>query len=183
MDTNKAAYWIALGVLALGLNSEYKHGSFVTMHRVADRAESALCRISSHVEQTVAVARVLASRDRFEVGNLLASASGGESTRDRAELLREQAQEEADLFRERVKENVQRQVDDQIRAQVDVIRAQAEMRRAEIEQIRARSQSEFGFARTVNRRVIVVCPKTGTRIAVDAEPEIAGVSESAEDEF
>jgi len=26
MDTNKAAYWIALGVLALGLNNEYRQG-------------------------------------------------------------------------------------------------------------------------------------------------------------
>ena len=38
MNTNKAAYWIALGVLALGLNSEYQHGRFVALHRVAGRA-------------------------------------------------------------------------------------------------------------------------------------------------
>jgi hypothetical protein len=183
MDTNKAAYWIALGVLALGLNSEYRNGSFVTMHRVASRAESALCRISSRAEQTVALARVLASRDRFQAENLLASADAGELTRDQAELLRQQAQEAADLFRGRVRENVQHQVEDQIRAQVEVIRAQAEMRRAEIEQIRSGTGSEFRFARTINRRMIVVCPKTGARIAVDAGPELADISEDVEDSF
>jgi hypothetical protein len=59
MDTNKAAYWIALGVLALGLNSEYRHGSFVALHRVSEYAGSALCRMATRAEQTVAVARVL----------------------------------------------------------------------------------------------------------------------------
>jgi len=33
MDANKAGYWIAVGVLALGLNSEYRHGNFVALHR------------------------------------------------------------------------------------------------------------------------------------------------------
>ena len=40
MDANKAAYWIALGVLALGLNSEYRRGNFEPLHRVASRAET-----------------------------------------------------------------------------------------------------------------------------------------------
>ena len=60
MDTNKAAYWIALGVFALGLNSEYQHGSFVALHRVAEHASSAVCRMATRAEQTLAVARVLA---------------------------------------------------------------------------------------------------------------------------
>ena len=43
MDTNKAVYWIALGVVALALNSEYSQGSFARLHQVAARADSALC--------------------------------------------------------------------------------------------------------------------------------------------
>lgn len=56
MDTNKAAYWIAVGVLALGLNSEYLKGNFVVLHRVAARADAALCGISARAERTFAVA-------------------------------------------------------------------------------------------------------------------------------
>ena len=51
MDTNKAAYWIALGVFALALNGEYRHGRFVPLHRVSEFAASALCRMAAHAEQ------------------------------------------------------------------------------------------------------------------------------------
>ena len=71
---------------------------------------------------------------------------------------------QAELLRDRFANRVR----DEIRAQADVIRAQAEMQRAEIEQIRLRTRSQFRLARTANRRVTVVCPKTGTRIAVNA---------------
>jgi hypothetical protein len=53
MDTNKAAYWVALGVLALGLNSEYQHGNFAALHQVAERTSSTLCRISTRAAQTL----------------------------------------------------------------------------------------------------------------------------------
>jgi hypothetical protein len=168
MDTNKAAYWIALGVLALGLNSEYRHGNFVALHRVAEYADSALCRMTVRAEQTLAVARVLTSREGFPVDNLLASTGGAEMARAQAELLREQARDEAELFR------------DEILAQADVIRARAEMQRAEIEQIRFRTGSQFRLARTADRRVTVVCPKTGARIAVSAGPESGEISPDVE---
>ena len=118
MNTNNAAYWIALGVLALGLNSEYQHGRFVALHRVAERAGFELCRMATRAEQSLAVATGLMSRRGLPVDNLLASAD------------------------------------------------RAEMRRAEIEQMRWRTRSQFGLARTADRRVTVVCPKTGARIAV-----------------
>ena len=173
MDTNKAAYWIALGVLALGLNSEYRHGSFVPLHRVSEFAGSALCRMAARAEQTLAVARVLTSRERFPVDGLLAATDGAEMAQAQEELLREQARDEAELLRDRLREEVQ--------AQADVIRAQAETRRAEVEQIRLRSQ--FRIARTVDRRVTVICPKTGTRIAVNAGMRVAEVSPEVEDSF
>jgi hypothetical protein len=61
-----------------------------------------------------------------------------------------------------------------------MIRARAEMKRAEIEQIRWRAASQFSLARTANRRVAVICPKTGARITVN-RPNSAEVSLETED--
>ena len=175
MNTNKAAYWIALGVLALGLNSEYQHGRFAGLHRVSEYASSTFCRMVAHAEQTLAVARVLTSREPFRVDGLLAGTGGDETARDQEELLRDQARDEAEGLRDRLREEVQ--------AQADVIRAQAETQRAEVEQIRLRMRSQFRIARTVDRRVTVICPKTGTRIAVNAGMRVAEVSPDVEDSF
>jgi len=175
MDTNKAAYWIALGVLALGLNSEYRHGSFVALHRVAEHAGSAFCRVATRAEETLAVARVLTSREPFAVDDLPVAAGGAEMARAQEKLLRDQARDEAELLRDRLR--------DEVRARADAIRAQAEMQRAEVEQIRIRVRSQFGLARAVDRRVVVVCPKTGVRIAVNAGMKLAEVSPDVEDSF
>jgi hypothetical protein len=169
MDTNKAAYWIALGVLVLGLNSEYRHGSFVGLHRVAEHAGSALCKITARAERTLAVARVVVRDEGFQVDDLPAATDEAEMARAQSELLRDQARDEAELLR------------DGFLAQADVIRAQAESQRAEIEQIRLRMRSQFRLARTVNRRVTVVCPKTGARIAVNAGMKLAEISPHVED--
>ena len=173
MDTNKAAYWIALGVFALALNSEYRHGSFVPLHRVAEHAGSALCRMATRAEQTVAVARVLTWGERFPADGLSAANEGAEMEQANEEVLRDQARDEAELFRDR------------LQARADVIRAQAEAQRAGVERIRVRMGSQFGLARVVDRRVGVVCPKTGMRIAVNAGMRLAEVSPNVdvEDSF
>src|ERR1700675_3927913 len=171
MDTNKAAYWIALGVFALALNSEYQHGRFVALHRVAEHAGSALCRMATRAEQTVAVARVLVRSDGSWMDDLPAATGGAEMARAQGGLLRDQAGDEAELLRDGVLDRA------------DVIRAQAETQRAEVEQIRLRMRSQFRLARTVDRRVMVVCPKTGVRIAVNAGMRLAEVSPDAEDSF
>ena len=160
MDTNKAAYWIAVGVLALGLSSEYQHGRFVTLHRIAERADLALCRISGHAEEALAAARLLTMRDGAAADSLLASTGAAEMARDHSEWLRDEAREEIELVRDRVQENV----GDRIREQ---IRAQGEMRRVEIEQIYLRTRSQVQMAHMVNRRVMVVCPKTGAQVVVN----------------
>jgi hypothetical protein len=175
MDTNKAAYWIALGVFALGLNSEYQHGRLVALHRVAEHTGSALCRMATRAEHTLAVARVLTSRERFPVDGLVTATGGAETARAQGELLRDQARDEAELLRDRLREEVQ--------AQADVIRAQAETQRADLEQIRVRMRSQIRLARMVDRRVMVVCPKTGVRIAVNAGMRLAEVSPDVEDSF
>jgi hypothetical protein len=168
MDTNKAAYWIALGVLVLGLSSAYRHGRFPALHRVAERADFVMCRISTHATQTLAVALGMTSREELPVADLLAASDGVEIARSQAALVREQALEQAELIRARVRE--------QVRAQADVIREQAEMQRAQIEQIRWRTASQIRLVRTANRRVMVVCPKTGARVTVDRGAELADIS-------
>jgi hypothetical protein len=175
MNTNKAAYWIALGVLALGLNSEYRHGSFVPLHRVAEYAGSALCRITARAEQALAVARVPIRSEVFPVDGPSAATGGAEMARAQGELLREQARDEAELLRDRLREEVQ--------AQAEAIRVRSETQRAEVEQIRLRVRSQFRPARAVDRRVTVVCPKTGVRIAVNEGMRLAEASPDVEDSF
>jgi len=182
MNTNKAAYWIALGALALGLNSEYSHGNFVVLHRIADRADFALCRITTRAEQTLAVAKLLMSRDPNPADGLLASAgevgepAWEQTEADRDELrdnVREQVRDQAEILREGVR--------DEIEAQADSIRAQVEMRRADIEQIRIRTRSQFSLPRAVSRPTSVACPKMGIWVVVNAEP--ADRSAEVEDAF
>jgi hypothetical protein len=167
MDTNKAAYWIALGVLALGINSEYRHGSFVALHRVAGRAGSVLCEISTRTEEAMALATGVTTRRGVLPEQVLAAADRVELTRAQAEMIREQAREQAELVREQVR--------DEIFAQRDVLRAQADMRRSEIAQFRYRVRSDLRLTNASGRRVSVLCPKTGTRVMVrqtmDPDPD------------
>jgi hypothetical protein len=172
MDTNKAAYWIALGVLALGLNSEYRNGNFVAVHRVAERAGAVLCGISSRAQQSLAVALGMTNREKFRADDLVAANEGREVARAEAEMVREQARARAEMVRERVR--------DEIRAQADAIREQAEMERAQIAQIRWRTASQIGLARTANRRVTVVCPKTGRRITVKPQMGLGDIAPGLE---
>jgi hypothetical protein len=178
MDTNKAAYWIALGVLALGLNSEYRNGNFVAVHQVAERAGSVLCGITTRAQQSLAVALGMTNREKFHADDLLAANEQTEMARAEAEaeveIVREQAHARAEMVRERVREG--------IRAQADVIREQAEMGRAQIEQIGWRTASQIGLSRTANRRVTVVCPKARTRITLKSGAELADIAPAVETE-
>jgi hypothetical protein len=180
MNTNKAAYWIAVGALALGLSSEYQHGRFVTLHQVAERAGLTLCRISTRAEQALAFARVPTAREGSPVDNLVASADATEMVRDQSELLQEQAREKIELLQDRIRDGVQDSVRDrireQIRAQADMIRAQSEIHRAEMQQIRLQALSQVGSANMVNRRVMVICPKTGARIVLNTGSDSVDVS-------
>jgi len=167
VNTNKATYWIALGVLVLGLNSEYRHGNLVALHRVAGCADSLLWRVSARAEQTLAAARVALTGRGIPADTLVASM-------DAADIVREQAE----LLRDRVRENVR----DEVLAQADIIRAQAEVRRAAMEQIKVRANSQFRFARMVNRRVTIACPKTRTRVVVGGTMDSSDISPDVEAE-
>jgi hypothetical protein len=164
MNTNSAAYWIAVGVLALGLNSEYQHGRFATLHRVAGRAGSVLCQLSVRAEQSLAVATGLTDRRANLRDSVLVAADQAEMAREQAQMVREEARAQAEMVREQVRE--------QILAQRDALRAQAEMRRAEVEQLRFRVRSDLRLANANSRRVAVLCPKTGARVMVSDDMQL-----------
>ena len=154
MNTNKLLYWLVLGVFALGLHSEYRHGRFPALHRLADHAGSTLCQVATRAERTLALARVLTSPQAAAADDLLASARDQEM--EQAELLRDQARVQAQLIR------------DQVSAQADLIRAQVELQQSQIEQVRWRTRSQFKITNAAQRRVTLICPKTGARISVNA---------------
>ncbi|MFZ0563150.1 MAG: hypothetical protein WAM43_16160 [Terriglobales bacterium] len=166
MNTNKVAYWVALGVLALGLNSEYRHGNFVALHQAVERADFAMCGVTTRAERTLAAAIGGTGRSQFVAEAQSESASRLAEVRLQSNLLREQAREQAEFAR------------DQIRAQAEVIRSQAEMQRAAIEQVRSRAESQFRLIDAGDGRMTVFCPKTRARVIVrrsdvsDDSPEI-----------
>src|SRR6202043_2985104 len=110
----------------------------------SEHAGSTLCRMATRAEQTLAVARVLASRERFPVDGLSAATGGAEMAQGQDELLRDQVRDEAELPRDRVL------------GRAAVIRPGAEGQRAGAEPIRLRMRSRFRIARAVDRRVAVV---------------------------
>jgi hypothetical protein len=172
MITNTAAYWIAVGVLALGLNSEYQHGRFVTLHRVADRASSVWCQLSVRAEESLAVTTGLTNRRASLRESVLVAADQAEMAQEQAQMIREEARAQAELVPEQVRE--------QILAQRDVLRAQAQMRRAEIEQLRWRVRSDLRLTNANSRRVAVLCPKMGARVMVSEGMQVVEDSPDVE---
>jgi len=161
MNTNKLTYWLALGVFALGLRSEYESGRFPAFHRVADHAGSALCRIASRAEQTVALVRVTSNRSATD---WLASVRDGES--GQVGVLRDEALAHAEL------------IPDQVLVRADLIRAQSKLQRSQIEPIQWHIQPQFELTNGLDRQITLVCPKTGARISVTAGSTDVDVSDS-----
>jgi hypothetical protein len=167
---NKALYWIALGVFALGLNSEYQKGNLPLAHRVADRAGAVLCQIATSAEQTWAVARVLTGRSAPEL-----QVDDQFLARQQAEVDRVIAQHQADLERAMAL----RQADmDRLQERLD--RVHVVVDRAQLARVRILERTRFKLSNATNRR-IVVCPQSGTRVSVDAEPDIADLSVDVDD--
>ncbi len=160
---NKALYWIALGVFALGLNSEYGKGNLPLAHRVADRAHAVLCQVAVRAEQTWAVARVLSGHQEFRVDDQFLA-------RQQAEVDRVLAEHQADL----AQAMALRQADmDRIQQKLD--RMHIVLDRVQVEKFRKLEQVRFKLADVSSRR-IVVCPRSGTRVTVDAQPDIADLN-------
>jgi hypothetical protein len=163
MNTNTVAYWIALGVLVLGLNSEYRHGNFQTLHHIQSQTGEVLCHLTAKVEQSVAMARLL-TRGQDTVSDVLtASIEAREAAREQSELVREQALEHAELAREQVR--------DRLQVQADMLRAQAEIRRAQIEVMRDQVRAQVRMAQASNRTFAITCPKMSTHVVVKTDDD------------
>jgi hypothetical protein len=167
---NQALYWIALGVLALGLNSEYQKGNLPLAHRVADHAEAAFCTVAMKAEQTWALAKVLTGNQEFR-------ADDESLARQQAEIARAMAEHQADLDRAMAL----RQADlDRIQHRLD--RLHMVMDQAQVEKLRKLELVHFKMSDATSRR-IVVCPQTGRRITINADPEAVVVnSDNDEDQ-
>jgi hypothetical protein len=162
---NKALYWIALGIFALGLNSEYQKGNLPLAHRVADRAGAVLCQITARAEQTLAVARVLTGRPtpEFPVDDEFLA-------RQQAEVERDMAEHQADLDRAMALRQA-----DLDRVQANLNRMHSAIERAQMVRVRISERSRFNISDAANRRMIVICPKTGKRISVQPGADLADI--------
>jgi len=63
MRTEKAWYWLAAGVLALGLNGAYQDGQLVWAHVLVDRAAASVERVALRGQHFVAMAEVMLGRE------------------------------------------------------------------------------------------------------------------------
>ena len=63
MRTEKAWYWLAAGVLALGLNGAYQDGQLGWAHVLVDRAAASVERIALRGEHFVTMAEVMLGRE------------------------------------------------------------------------------------------------------------------------
>jgi len=73
MRTDKAWYWLAAGVLALGLNGAYQDGQLGWAHVLADRATAAVERTSLRGQQWVAMAEIMLGREPQAFGHTQAT--------------------------------------------------------------------------------------------------------------
>ncbi|MFY9560680.1 MAG: hypothetical protein WAQ52_10640 [Terriglobales bacterium] len=166
---NKALYWIALGVFALGLNSEYQRGNLPLAHRVADRAEAVLCRIATRAEQTLAVARVWTGWQEVRVDDQFLA-------RQQAEVDRVMAEHQADLQRVMALPQVDL---DRLQARLD--RMHVVLNRAQMAKVRVLDRTRFQLTDATNRRMIVICPKTGAKVSVKPGADLADIDDDLSD--
>jgi hypothetical protein len=63
MAAQKAWYWLAAGVVALGLNSEYHNGGLQVLHGLADRSDTLVARVNGRAHNYVELAKMLMGRE------------------------------------------------------------------------------------------------------------------------
>ncbi|MBI3477755.1 MAG: hypothetical protein HY010_18635 [Acidobacteria bacterium] len=156
---SKALYWIALGIFALALNSEYRLGNLPLANRVVGRAEGVLCQVATKAEQTLAVAKLL-------IGQQDLPSSDSFSALQQAEVERVLAEHQAEV--ERAMALRQANMD---RIQQKLDRVQLVMDRSQVKKLRVLQRTRFKFS-NVNTQHFVFCPHTGTRVTVNSGPEV-----------
>jgi len=63
MHSTKAWYWVAAGVLALGLNSEYQHGRLQWAHRAVERGQEFASCLETSSHGYLAIAKLMFGND------------------------------------------------------------------------------------------------------------------------
>jgi hypothetical protein len=162
---NQALYWIALGVLALGMNSEYQKGNLPLAHRVADRAGVVLCHVTAKAEQVLALARVLTRGQEFSVDDQFLA-------HQQAEVDRVLAEHQADLDRVMAVREVNL---DRVQRKLD--RMHIMLDRVQVEKVRKLERVRFKLANANSRRMVVVCPETGDPITIESDSDAPDLSD------
>jgi septal ring factor EnvC (AmiA/AmiB activator) len=170
MASSKAYYWLALAVLALGLNSEYQRGRMQSLHSLVNRSAMTVNCFALRAQEYVSLARVLMG------GTPTAPAS--------AEWAHTLRQERGDLTR-MVAELAGRQSD---LARLGVERAELVRVGTEI----ARHQADFARLQAENSRMVVkaedirktaACKDGEFRFTVDVDNEDVPDSVEVPDTF
>jgi hypothetical protein len=174
MNSDKMMYWVALGVLALGLHSEYRNGRFPALHRAANQAESTLCRIVTRAEQTVAMARIVTGQVPQE-SRVDVQFVARQHPAERVMIERVMAGNQADLDRALAEHQAELDRAMALRqASLDCLHQKLDqmhvaLARAQVQRVRALERTPFRLTNAASHRTIIVCPRTGDRITVNAD--------------
>jgi len=175
MNTEKAAYWFAGAILALGLHSEYRNGAFPAIHQATSRAGVTLSRFAAHAERAAAMAKLLTVRPALVQDDLV---SGSDARESRLPLLAGKAHIQAETLRRVIRDRAQLGRDQARQAQI--IRAQFLLQPAQIEEIH-RTVRLPQASTAISRQVVLVCPRTGARIAVETADGVSDLGMNSPD--
>jgi hypothetical protein len=144
MNSTKAWYWVAAGVLALGLNSEYQHGGLPWAHRVVNRGRE------------VAACTQLTSRRYLAMAKLMFGTDPAPEVP--SEVVLAQVQERVDgiqdeLDHKRIRIEHLERLNEKI--QPSMMRAEMAMERAQIKIDMAQMKAEMR-----SNRAAYLCPRT-----------------------
>jgi hypothetical protein len=159
MASNKAYYWLALAVLALGLNSEYQRGRMQPLHNLVNRSAMTVNCLALRAQEYVSLARVLMG------GTPTATASTewahallqerGDVTRMVAEL----AGRRGDLARLGVE-------------RAELVRVSPEMARHQAEFARLKAEKSRMVVKAENIRKTLACKDGEFRVTVDVDDDV-----------
>ena len=160
MASNKAYYWLALAVLALGLNNEYQSGRMQPLHNLVNRSAMTVNCFALRAHEFVALARVLMGGSATAPENdEWANALRNERV-DRSDLRTELDLRQRDLARLGTE-----------RAQM--VRMAADMARHQAEFARLQAQRSRVIVRAGNIRKSVTCNNGEFRVSVDTDMDDA----------
>jgi hypothetical protein len=171
MASGKAWYWLAVGVLALGLNGEYQSGGLPWAHEVVEHGRAAVQRVAEEASGHVAMARIMFGHDlapavqvQAAVAHVKADVACVRSTvrtRQQVEVVGpdfDQAEEIGPVVDQA--QEIQAQVLQSIQPQLEQARLQIEMARIQVERAKMLAAAQAGHVKGI-------CPYTG-RVVVNA---------------